>query len=413
MKACVFTLGCKVNEVESASVMSALKSWGIEVTDRLCPADIYVLNTCAVTREAEKKSRQLVARARKFSPEAKVFVVGCASEKDAAAFKEKGVFYVGGARRKNELIAALAHRLGAEYACLNNSQGYEILPEPMQARTRAFIKIEDGCNNFCSYCVIPYLRGRVRSRAPEEILCEAQNCGCAEVVLTGINISAYNCENCDLAGLLGVLAPLEKRIRLGSVECGVIDERFLQACRNLKNFAPQFHLSLQSGSDSVLRAMNRRYTRAQYLEKCALIYKYFPEAAITTDIIAGFAGETEEDFADSLSIIEEARFARVHAFAFSPREGTAAYKMKDVPPDIKSARLHRLLEAGEVAAAKFVEKNIGSVQNVIFEDMEEDCTAGYTGSYIKVYCAGDLRGKICNVRLVKPFKDGAFGEVIF
>lgn len=180
-----------------------------------------------------------------------------------------------------------------------------------------------------------YLRGRVRSRAPEEILCEAQNCGCAEVVLTGINISAYNYENCDLAWLLGVLAPLEKRIRLGSVECGVIDERFLQACRNLKNFAPQFHLSLQSGSDSVLRAMNRRYTRAQYLEKCALIYKYFPEAAITTDIIAGFAGETEEDFADSLSIIEEARFARVHAFAFSPREGTAAYKMKDVPPDIK------------------------------------------------------------------------------
>ena len=182
---------------------------------------------------------------------------------------------MGGARRKNELIAALAHRLGAEYACVNNSQGYEILPEPMQARTRAFIKIEDGCNNFCSYCVIPYLRGRVRSRAPEEILCEAQNCGCAEVVLTGINISAYCYENCDLAGLLGVLASLEKRIRLGSVECGVIDERFLQACRNLKNFAPQFHLSLQSGSDSVLRAMNRRYTRAQYLEKCALIYKYF------------------------------------------------------------------------------------------------------------------------------------------
>ena len=412
MKACVFTLGCKVNEVESASVMAALKSWGIEVTERLCPADIYVLNTCAVTREAEKKSRQLVARARKYNPEAKVFVVGCASEKDAAAFEDKGVFYVGGARRKNELVAALAQWSGAEYACMNNVQGYEILPEPMQARTRAFIKIEDGCNNFCSYCVIPYLRGRVRSRAPEEILCEAQNCGCAEVVLTGINISAYRYENCDLAGVLGMLAPLEKRVRLGSVECGVIDERFLQACRNLKNFAPQFHLSLQSGSDSVLRAMNRRYTRAQYLEKCALIYKFFPEAAITTDIIAGFAGETEEDFEDSLTIIDEARFARVHAFAFSPREGTAAYKMKDVPLDIKSARLHRLLEAGERAAAKFVEKNIGSVQEVIFEDMEDDCTAGYTGSYIKVYCAGDLRGKICGVRLVKPFKDGAFGEVI-
>ena len=413
MKACVFTLGCKVNEVESASVAAALKSWGVEVEERLCPADIYVLNTCAVTREAEKKSRQLIARARKFNAQGKIFVVGCASQKNGAAFEEKGVFYVGGARRKNELISALANELGREYAATNNEQGYEILPEPVQMRTRAFIKIEDGCNNFCSYCVIPYMRGRVRSRAAEEILCEVKNTACPEVVLTGINISAYNYGGTDLAGLISALAGADKRIRLGSIECGVIDERFLGACKLLKDFAPQFHLSLQSGSDEVLKAMNRRYTRAQYLEKCALIYKYFPEAAITTDIIAGFAGETEEDFADSLSIIEEARFARVHAFAFSPREGTAAYKMKDVPPDIKSARLHRLLEAGEVAAAKFVEKNIGSVQNVIFEDMEEDCTAGYTGSYIKVYCAGDLRGKICNVRLVKPFKDGAFGEVIF
>lgn len=411
MKACVFTLGCKVNEVESASVMSALKSWGIEVTDRLCPADIYVLNTCAVTREAEKKSRQLVARARKFSPEAKVFVVGCASEKDAAAFKEKGVFYVGGARRKNELIAALAHRLGAEYACLNNSQGYEILPEPMQARTRAFIKIEDGCNNFCSYCVIPYLRGRVRSRAPEEILCEAQNCGCAEVVLTGINISAYCCENCDLAGLLGVLAPLEKRIRLGSVECGVIDERFLQACRNLKNFAPQFHLSLQSGSDSVLRAMNRRYTRAQYLEKCALIYKYFPEAAITTDIIAGFPAETEKDFEDSLSIIEEAGLARVHAFAFSPREGTVAFKMKDTPHAVKEERLHRLLAAAERAEESYVTKFIGSTQSVIFEDMEGEYTVGYTPNYIKVWLRGDHSGEILSVVLTGPREGGALAAL--
>ena len=407
MKACVFTLGCKVNEVESASVMSALKSWGIEVTDRLCPADIYVLNTCAVTRAAEKKSRQLVARARKFSPEAKVFVVGCASEKDAAAFKEKGVFYVGGARRKNELIAALAQQTGAEYACVNNSQGYEILPEPMQARTRAFIKIEDGCNNFCSYCVIPYLRGRVRSRAPEEILCEAQNCGCAEVVLTGINISAYCYENCDLAGLLGVLASLEKRIRLGSVECGVIDERFLQACRNLKNFAPQFHLSLQSGSDSVLRAMNRRYTRAQYLEKCALIYKYFPEAAITTDIIAGFPAETEKDFEDSLSIIEEAGLARVHAFAFSPREGTVAFKMKDTPHAVKEERLHRLLAAARRAEESYVTKFIGSTQSVIFEDMEGEYTVGYTPNYIKVWLRGDHSGEILSVVLTGPREGGA------
>lgn len=387
--------------------MSALKSWGIEVTDRLCPADIYVLNTCAVTREAEKKSRQLVARARKFSPEAKVFVVGCASEKDAAAFKEKGVFYVGGARRKNELIAALAHRLGAEYACVNNSQGYEILPEPMQARTRAFIKIEDGCNNFCSYCVIPYLRGRVRSRAPEEILCEAQNCGCAEVVLTGINISAYCCENCDLAGLLGVLAPLEKRIRLGSVECGVIDERFLQACRNLKNFAPQFHLSLQSGSDSVLRAMNRRYTRAQYLEACALIGEYFPDAAVTTDLIVGFPTETEEDFGQSLSIVREAGLARVHAFPYSARPGTVAAKKKPLPDAVRRERMARMLACAREAEEDYLARFAGRTFPALFEE-----DGGYTPNYIRVYAEGVKEGGMYEVRLDRREKDGYHAAVI-
>lgn len=411
MKACVFTLGCKVNEVESASVAAALKSWGVEVEERLCPADIYVLNTCAVTREAEKKSRQLIARARKFNAQGKIFVVGCASQKNGAAFEEKGVFYVGGARRKNELISALATELGREYAATNNEQGYEILPEPVQMRTRAFIKIEDGCNNFCSYCVIPYMRGRVRSRAAEEILCEVKNTACPEVVLTGINISAYNYGGTDLAGLISALAGADKRIRLGSIECGVIDERFLGACKLLKDFAPQFHLSLQSGSDEVLKAMNRRYTRAQYLEKCALIYKYFPEAAITTDIIAGFPAETEKDFEDSLSIIEEAGLARVHAFAFSPREGTVAFKMKDTPHAVKEERLHRLLAAARRAEESYVTKFIGSTQSVIFEDMEGEYTVGYTPNYIKVWLRGDHSGEILSVVLTGPREGGALAAL--
>ena len=409
MKVCVFTLGCKVNEVESASFMSALKSWGAEVTDRLCPADIYVLNTCAVTREAEKKSRQLIARARRFNDKAKIFVCGCAAEKDAPAFLSKGVEYVGGAQKKNAVIAALAKQLGAEYACANNEQGYEILPPPVQPRTRAFIKIEDGCNNFCSYCVIPYLRGRVRSRSVDEIVCEAENCGCPEVVLTGINVSAYNYGGKGLDELVSALSHIEKRVRFGSLECNVIDEKFLSACKSLKDFAPQFHLSLQSGSDAVLRKMNRRYTRAQYLEKCALIYRYFPDAAITTDIIAGFPEETDEDFEQSLSIIEEARLARVHAFAFSPREGTVAWKMKDIPHDIKEERLHRLLAAGENAAERYIAARLGTVHRVIFEDMEEDFTCGYTGSYIKVYASGDFTGRTLDVRIEKLFKDGALG----
>ena len=411
MKVCVFTLGCKVNEVESGSFMSALKSWGAEVESRLCPADIYVLNTCAVTREAEKKSRQLIARARRYNPQAKIFVCGCAAEKDAAAFRAKNVSYVGGAQHKNAVLSALAELFGAAYPCTDNEQGYENMPAPASPRTRAFIKIEDGCNNFCSYCVIPYLRGRVRSRAPEEIVAEVASCGCPEAVLTGINISAYSYDGKGLAGLISALGGVEKRIRLGSVECGVVDEEFLTTCRNLKDFAQQFHLSLQSGSDEVLKKMNRRYTRAQYLEKCALIYKFFPDAAITTDIIAGFPGETEQDFEQSLSIIGEAGFARVHAFAFSPREGTVAFRMKDTPHEVKEERLHRLLQAGAEAENKFIERNMGTVQRVIFEDMEGDYTAGYTGSYIKVYCKGDLRGKVCDVRLVGRYSEGALGEL--
>lgn len=409
MKVCVFTLGCKVNEVESASFMSALKSWGAEVTDRLCPADIYVLNTCAVTREAEKKSRQLIARVRRYNENAKIFVCGCAAEKNAPAFSAKGVQYVGGAQKKNAVIAALAEELGREYACFNNEQGYEILPEPVQPRTRAFIKIEDGCNNFCSYCVIPYLRGRVRSRAVEEIVCEAENCGCPEVVLTGINASAYNYDGKGLAELVSALSHIDKRVRFGSLECNVIDEKFLSACKLLKDFAPQFHLSLQSGSDAVLKRMNRHYTRAQYLEKCKLIYNFFPDAAITTDIIAGFPEETEEDFEMSLSIIEEARLARVHAFAFSPREGTVAFRMKDAPHEKKEERLHRLLAAGERAAEKYISARTGTVHRVIFEDMEDGFTSGYTGSYIKVYADGDFTGKTLDVRIEKLFKDGALG----
>lgn len=407
MKVCVFTLGCKVNEVESASFMAALKEMGAEVTDRLCPADIYVLNTCAVTREAEKKSRQLVARARKFNPAAKLYVVGCASEKDAASFSAKGVEYVGGARGKNKLVSLLAQHLGGTYPCTNNALGYENLPEPVQPRTRAFIKIEDGCNNFCSYCVIPYLRGRVRSRAPEEVVREVENCGRAEAVLTGINISAYDYNGVRLADLAEMLGKTEKRIRLGSVECTVIDERLLSALKAIKNFAPQFHLSLQSGSDDVLRRMNRRYTRAEYLEKCALIYRFFPDAAITTDIIAGFPGETEEDFAKSLSIIDEAGFARVHAFAFSPREGTVAFSMKDTPHEVKEERLQKLLVAGKAASERYVSARLGCVRNVIFEEYDGQFTTGYTPEYIRVYAAGDLSGRVCDAKLIELHGQGA------
>ena len=340
-----------------------------------------------------------MARAKKFNPEAQIFVCGCASEKDKKQFIEKGAEFVCGARQKEEVIKAVCERFGGT-ACG--------LSYPKQTKTRAFIKIQDGCNNFCSYCVIPYLRGRERSRKIEDILWEIAQTDCPEIVINGINISAYGYDGVTLTDLITALKDVKKRIRLGSLECNVISKELLSALRGLHDFAQQFHLSLQSGSSAVLRAMNRHYTREEYLEKCALIYKYFPSAAITTDIIAGFAGETEQDFAQSLSIIEEAGFARVHAFAFSPREGTAAFRLKDVPAHVKSERLHRLLGAAEAASFRYIAGEIGKNADFIAEEYADGYTIGYTGNYIKVYVPERLEaGKKYNVMIKENMKDGA------
>lgn len=404
MKAVVFTLGCKVNEVESASIMATLESMGFEVFDSLCPADIYIINTCAVTKEAEKKSRQAITRVRKFNPHADIYICGCASEKDACAFTRRGVTFVCGTRNKENLISAIA----AAYSKSNLS-----LLFPKQTKTRAFVKIEDGCDNFCAYCIIPYLRGREKSRSIEDITGEIAKITSPEVVLNGINISAYNDNGRTLKDLILALHGAANRIRLGSLECSVITEDFLTALEGLKDFAPQFHLSLQSGSSAVLKAMNRHYTREEYLEKCGLIYKHFPEAAITTDIIAGFPTETEEDFEKSLSIIKEAGFARVHAFAFSPREGTVAYKMKDVPQDVKADRMHRLLQEANSASLRYITGCIGKNYEFVAEEKAGEYYTGYTGNYIKVYVKGDLcAGKKYTVKINEPYLDGALAEPV-
>lgn len=401
MKAVIFTLGCKVNEVESAGIMAGLEQAGWEVSDSLCFADVYVLNTCAVTREAEKKSRQLVSRARRFNPDAAIFVCGCASEKNAAAFTEKGVAFVCGARKKDDVLKAIADR----YGFFADATVY-----PKQTKTRAFIKVQDGCNNFCSYCVIPYLRGRERSRTIEDICGEVAACNCPEIVLNGINLSSYRDGDQGLADLIGSLRGVQKRIRLGSLECNVIDDRLLCALKELPDFAEQFHLSLQSGSSAVLRSMNRHYTREQYLEKCGLIYRYFPDAAITTDIIAGFPTETEEDFRQSLTIVDEAGLARIHAFAFSPREGTAAFRMKDLPPEVKSERLHRLLVCAKGAEERYIARFLGRPTDFIAEERAEGFTVGTTGNYIKVYLREELvAGKKYPVILKDIYHDGAIG----
>ncbi len=404
MRACVFTLGCKMNEVESASLMRGLEERGFKVSGELSEADLYILNSCAVTAEAEKKSRQAIARMKKFNPSAKIIVLGCAAERNAEQFaKREGVSLVLGAQNKDKLFSLLKE----EGVFCETGRDFCELPTPKRTKTRAFLRVQDGCNHFCSYCIIPYLRGRSRSRSAESILKEAKNCGAKEIVLTGVDLSSYRDGEIDLAGLLRMLGEVPARIRLGSLEEGVVDEKFLEAMKDAGNVVEHFHLSLQSGSDAVLRAMNRRYTREEYLACCEKIYAVFPGAAITTDLIVGFPTETEVDFEDSLKMIDEAEFSRVHCFPYSPRPGTNAYKMGDLPPKVKKERMDRAVQASQEAQKKYLEKFLGKELSALFEE-----DGGYTENYIRVYAEGAKEGELCRVKLIKPEKDGAFAEIM-
>ncbi len=404
MKACVFTLGCKMNEVESASLMRGLEARGYEVTDELGYADLYLLNTCAVTAEAEKKSRQAVARMRKFNPQAPVIVCGCASERDGGAFaRREGVTLVTGAQNKGRVLDLLEKR----GIFRETETAFCALPAPKRTKTRAFLRIQDGCNRFCSYCIIPYLRGRTRSGSAESILREAAQCGAKEIVLTGIDISSYRDGDCDLSGLLRKLGELPVRIRLGSLEAGVVTDGFLLAAREAGNVMPHFHLSMQSGSTAVLRAMNRKYTREEYLGCCGRVRKYFPDAAITTDIIVGFPAETEEDFESSLSAVREAGFARVHCFPFSSRPGTAAAKLQDLPAAVKRERMGRMAEEAKRAESAYISRFIGRELTVLFEE-----EGGYSENYIRVYAEGAREGALCRVRVTQPERDGVRAEIL-
>lgn len=406
MKACVFTLGCKMNEVESESLMRGLEALGYETTEQLSRADLYLINTCAVTAEAERKSRQAVTRVRKFNKDAPVVVFGCAAQNDPQSFLARdGVLFVAGAQGKERVLQLLAEN--ARGAHCEESAAFSELPAPKQTKTRAFLRIQDGCNRFCSYCLIPYLRGRTRSRSAQSVLEEAMQSGAKEIVLTGIDITSYRDGDIDLAGLLTMLKGVPARIRLGSLEPMIVTPAFLQAAKDAGNVAPHFHLSLQSGSTAVLKRMNRHYTREEYLSACALIYSYFEDAAITTDIIAGFPTEREEDFMQSLSIIEEAGFSRIHAFPFSPRRGTNAAKLPDLPLALKKERTQKLIEAGRAQEERYLARFVGREAEVLFEE-----EGGYTANYIRVRAAGAREGSLCKVKLVSAEQGGMFAEII-
>ncbi len=410
MKAVVFTLGCKVNECESDALIAGLMERGYEVSDKLIPADLYVVNTCAVTAEAEKKSRQTASRIKKLSPNAKIIFTGCATQKNPKAFIEKSSDYlVTGTFDKSKILDML-DKSGEKIS--PPSTEFEELDFVKTLRTRAYIKVQDGCNNFCSYCIIPYLRGRSRSRNPESIVREILEINPKEVVINGINLSSYNFNGVTLAGLMHKLKDVDCRIRLGSLEVRIVDDELLTALKNLKNFAPHFHLSLQSGSNNVLKSMNRHYTADQYAEKVDLIRKYFPRAGITTDIIVGFPTESEQDFIDTLKLVDRVKFSDIHPFPFSPRSGTVAYKMQDLPASVKKERLNKLLEVKAQRKLAFATEMIGNQLDFLFEEEKDRYYQGYSENYLRLYIENyKPDGKIKKVTVIKPFKDGAIAEI--
>ncbi len=412
MKAVVFTLGCKVNECESDSLITGLINLGYEVSDKLVPADLYIVNTCAVTNEAEKKSRQMASRIKKISPNAKIIFTGCAVQKDPKQFEDKSDdFLLTGVFNKNEILSLLSE--SGNHVSAPCTEFEELLPVK-SLRTRDYVKVQDGCNNFCSYCIIPYLRGRSRARNPENVYQEIKNSKAKEVVINGINLSAYDYNGINLTGLIKTLKDLPVRIRLGSLEVNVIDREFLSALKELYDFAPHFHLSLQSGCDSVLKKMNRHYTTAEYLEKVSLIREYFADAGITTDIIVGFPTESEKDFLQTVEFVKKVGFSDIHPFPFSSRSGTVASKMKDLSTQVKKQRLDVLLKIKQECKNNFALSMLDKELDFLFEEIKDGYAVGYTQNYLRIYIKDykpNKKNQIEKVIVIEPYLDGAIALV--
>ena len=423
MKICIMTLGCKVNKYESDALRYNLELKGYQTTDKLESADVYIINTCAVTKEAEKKSRQMIARCRKFNANAKIFVCGCASQNNVSQFKDKGICCISGSAGKIKIsnyIDSMARNLSLQRVQLikvdNLPTRYEDDLLAKQTRIRAYIKIQDGCNNFCSYCIIPYLRGRSRSRPIFSIINEvsALSDDVKEIVLTGINVTDYKIDGKD--GLLTLLQELDtfgKRIRLSSIEESIMSEEFVRGLANLSNFCPHFHLSVQSGCDKTLKDMNRHYTTSEFYKTVLLLRKYFPRAGITTDVIVGFPTESEGDFLQTYNFIQKCQFANLHVFQYSNREGTVASKLyKDISPAIKHERSEKLLTLGNELHQDFIKAN--RFGKVLVEEKVDDYFVGFSENYIKCYIQSkeNLEGKIVKVKIGKPFRDAAKAKLI-
>ena len=403
-KVALHNLGCKVNAYETEAMQHLLEEAGYEIVPFTQKADVYVINTCSVTNMADRKSRQMLHKAKKNNPDSIVVAAGCyvqTSEKEV--LNDLSVDIVIGNDRKHDLV-----RLLDEYSLdsvndtvddINDGKHdfEELFIDQTKEHTRAFIKVQDGCNQFCSYCIIPYARGRVRSRRFENVIAEVERLaanGFKEVVLTGIHLSSYGVDFEEATGLLELIQAVNavkgiERIRLGSLEPKIVTEHFASELSKLDKICPHFHLSLQSGCDATLKRMNRKYTTKEYERGCELLRKYFVHPAITTDVIVGFPGETEEEFEQTKAYLEHIHFYEMHIFKYSKRKGTRAAVMPDqIDEQVKAARSEKLIALGHDMSKEFRKFYIGKNEEVLFEEKavigDKEYFVGYTKEYVKV-----------------------------
>ena len=427
MKFAFYTLGCKTNQYETQAMEHLLLEKGHEIGSFEEACDGYVINTCSVTAVADKKNRAVIRRCRRDNPQAVIAVCGCYSQHDPDAVRALGIDVIGGSGQRQAFVEMLLDAAGEKRheEQLDNALGrreFECLPAGgLEERTRAMLKVQDGCVNFCTYCIIPYTRGPIRSAPLEVAVAQAKELalrGYREIVLTGIEIAGWGQDQPgkpELALLVEEIckAVPDLRIRLGSLEPRVVTEDFCRRLSVFPNLCPQFHLSMQSGSDTVLSRMKRKYDTARYYQSVELLRKFFPECAVTTDLIVAFPGETEEEFAESLAFIRKCAFADMHIFPYSRRPGTPADKMPGQHSNAtKEARSRAAIALAEEMSRAYREGFVGRTLEVLFEEQEGEFYTGHAPNYIKVYARGEnLHNEIRTVTVLEVYRDGVIGRM--
>ena len=399
----IYSLGCKVNQYEADAMLEALMEHGCQRTADGEIADIYIINTCSVTNMADRKSRQMIHRMKKQNPDAIIAATGCYVQAAGdTLLKDSSLDLIIGNNRKSDIARILDEYISSgsvtdNYIDVNNDPEFENLSVVMpENHTRAYVKIQDGCNEFCTYCIIPYVRGRIKSKRLEDIISEVTTLAhndVKEIILTGINVSAYHDESAELIDVIKSVSEIDgiDRIRLSSMDPRIITKSFLDILSDIPGFCPHFHLSLQSACNRTLKAMNRKYTIEEYMEACRLIRKYFDSPAITTDIIVGFPGETDEDFEETYRNLELLELYEMHIFKYSRRRGTVADRLDNqVDEQIKTNRSNRLLELTAVQKARFEELNAGKEKEVLIEEIIEKDGRMYFRGHSKRYILVDI-----------------------